>query len=129
MPPDRSIANSVPSQSRSVAFGCFPSRSSAVVSVKVSVVNQASFMASANFQVSPWGCSSIHVGRKARVVTKRTEKVLELLQHNGPRIHRLLTRLTLSEDVAADLMQDLFLKLRSSDGFACAEATPHTSND
>ncbi|MDA0281767.1 MAG: sigma-70 family RNA polymerase sigma factor [Planctomycetota bacterium] len=54
-------------------------------------------------------------------MTKQTENILELLRNDGPRIHRLLTRLTLREDVAADLMQDLFLKLRNSDGFIAAE--------
>jgi len=40
----------------------------------------------------------------------RTE-LLELLETSGPRLMALLTRLTLREDVAEELMQDLFLKL------------------
>jgi len=39
------------------------------------------------------------------------EKVLALLADNGERLHALLVRLTLREDVAEDLMQELFLKL------------------
>jgi RNA polymerase sigma-70 factor, ECF subfamily len=40
-----------------------------------------------------------------------TEKVLALLADHGERLHALLVRLTLREDVAEDLMQELFLKL------------------
>ncbi len=45
------------------------------------------------------------------------EKLLALLESSGPRLHALLVRLTLREDVAEDLMQELFLKLRQSKGF------------
>lgn len=41
---------------------------------------------------------------------RRTE-VLRLLDQSGAGLHALLTRLTLREDVAEELMQDLFLKL------------------
>jgi RNA polymerase sigma-70 factor (ECF subfamily) len=37
--------------------------------------------------------------------------VLALLAEEGPRLHALLTRITLRQDVAEDLMQDLFLRL------------------
>jgi RNA polymerase sigma factor (sigma-70 family) len=39
------------------------------------------------------------------------KKLLELLDKSGAGLHRLLTRLTLNEHTAEDLMQDLFLKL------------------
>ena len=42
------------------------------------------------------------------------EKLLELLEKQGPGLHTLLTRLTLREDVAEDLMQELFIKLAGS---------------
>lgn len=45
------------------------------------------------------------------------EQLVALLDKHGSRLHALLTRLTLREDVAEDLMQDLFLKLRQSSGF------------
>ncbi len=44
----------------------------------------------------------------------RTEKLLDLLEKNGPSLHGLLTRLTLREDVAEDLMQELFIKLNQT---------------
>ena len=43
-----------------------------------------------------------------------SDKLLELLARSGPSLHGLLTRLTLREDVAEDLMQDLFIKLAGS---------------
>ncbi|MCF7972756.1 MAG: sigma-70 family RNA polymerase sigma factor [Phycisphaerae bacterium] len=42
------------------------------------------------------------------------EKLLALLEKQGPGLHALLTRLTLREDVAEDLMQELFIKLAGS---------------
>ena len=42
------------------------------------------------------------------------EKLLELLDKSGASLHRLLTRLTLNEQTAEDLMQELFIKLGSS---------------
>jgi RNA polymerase sigma-70 factor (ECF subfamily) len=50
-----------------------------------------------------------------------TERLLKLLDEQGPRLHRLLVRVTLRADAAEDLLQDLFLKLRASPGFAKAE--------
>lgn len=45
------------------------------------------------------------------------ERLLALLDEMGPRLLRLLTRLTLSKEVAEDLLQELFLKLWKADGF------------
>jgi RNA polymerase sigma-70 factor, ECF subfamily len=42
------------------------------------------------------------------------KKLLELLGKSGTSLHRLLTRLTLNEQTAEDLMQELFVKLRNS---------------
>ena len=44
----------------------------------------------------------------------RANHLLELLEHQGPRLHALLTRITLHEDIAEDLMQELFIKLAES---------------
>ena len=44
-------------------------------------------------------------------------RLLHLLETEGQRLHRLLTRLTVRADAADDLLQELFLKLRSSTGF------------
>jgi len=49
-------------------------------------------------------------------VHNRQEKVLELLEKSGPRLHDLLARLTLSEDAVGDLRQALFIRLSSSNG-------------
>ena len=43
-----------------------------------------------------------------------SDKLLELLDRLGPSLHGLLTKLTLREDVAEDLMQDLFIRLSGS---------------
>jgi RNA polymerase sigma-70 factor, ECF subfamily len=45
---------------------------------------------------------------------QNSDKLLELLTRSGPGLHALLTKLTLREDVAEDLMQDLFIKLSGS---------------
>jgi len=42
---------------------------------------------------------------------------MELLNTSGVRLHALLARLTLSEDVVGDLMQELFIRLCRSSGF------------
>jgi len=39
------------------------------------------------------------------------KQLLELLDRSGAKLHTLLTRLTLREDVAEDLMQELFIKI------------------
>jgi RNA polymerase sigma factor (sigma-70 family) len=48
------------------------------------------------------------------------EELIELLRTAGPELHGLLVRLTLRVDLAEDLMQELFLKLRRSAGFYAA---------
>ena len=49
-------------------------------------------------------------------MTNRQIQVLELLDTAGERLHALLTRLTLSEEVVGDLMQELFIRLSQSKG-------------
>ncbi len=44
-------------------------------------------------------------------MSDRQTELLELLETSGAKLHALLTRLTLREDVAEELLQDLFLKL------------------
>jgi RNA polymerase sigma factor (sigma-70 family) len=55
-------------------------------------------------------------------VTDRREKLLELLETSGRRLHALLYRLTLRADVAEELLQELMLRLLRSSGFARAES-------
>jgi RNA polymerase sigma factor (sigma-70 family) len=50
-------------------------------------------------------------------LTDRREALIALLDSAGPRLLALLSRLTLREDVAEDLHQELFLKLGRSEGF------------
>ena len=47
-------------------------------------------------------------------MSDRQTELLELLDKSGASLHALLTRLTLREDVAEELMQDLFLKLNGA---------------
>jgi RNA polymerase sigma factor (sigma-70 family) len=47
-------------------------------------------------------------------------KMLAVLEDHGTSLYGLLVRLTLREDVAEDLMQELFVKLSLSTGFARA---------
>ncbi|MHC4865055.1 MAG: RNA polymerase sigma factor [Planctomycetota bacterium] len=51
----------------------------------------------------------------------RQQKVLKLLDTSGMRLHALLGRLTLCEDVVGDLMQELFVRLYQSRGFGKAK--------
>ncbi len=44
----------------------------------------------------------------------RKEKLLELLDRSGASLFALLTRLTLHEDIAEELMQELFIKLNGA---------------
>ncbi|TKJ36756.1 MAG: hypothetical protein CEE38_10655 [Planctomycetes bacterium B3_Pla] len=44
------------------------------------------------------------------------KELLELLDKSGAELYALLTRLTLREDVAEELMQELFIKLSNSGG-------------
>ncbi len=46
----------------------------------------------------------------------RQKKVLELLDTSALRLHALLARLTLTEDAAGDLIQELFIRLSASSG-------------
>ena len=46
------------------------------------------------------------------------KELLDLLDRSGAELYALLTRLTLREDVAEELMQDLFIKLSNSRGAA-----------
>jgi RNA polymerase sigma-70 factor, ECF subfamily len=58
-------------------------------------------------------------------VSDRRTELLELLDRSGASLHALLTRLTLRQDVAEELMQDLFLKLiaaREQGGVDCWHA-------
>ncbi len=50
--------------------------------------------------------------------------LLDFLDISGPYLLRLLYRVTLREDVAEDLLQELFLKLQASDGFRSAANRP-----
>ncbi|MFC1634673.1 RNA polymerase sigma factor [Planctomycetota bacterium] len=48
---------------------------------------------------------------------ERQQKILRLLDTSGPRLHRLLGRLTRREDVIGDLLQELFIRLWNSKTF------------
>jgi len=48
-------------------------------------------------------------------------KLLHVLEKSGAKLYTLLVKLTLREEVAEDLMQDLFVKLSSSNGFERSE--------
>ena len=50
-------------------------------------------------------------------MSNRRERLLDMLESDGRRIHVLLTRLTLCESTAEDLMQDLFIRLSTSESF------------
>lgn len=52
---------------------------------------------------------------------ERQKKILQLFDTSGPRLHRLLARLTQREDVVGDLLQELFLRLWNSKAFDKAE--------
>lgn len=47
-------------------------------------------------------------------ISSGDKELLELLDRSGAELHALLTRLTLREDVAEELMQDLFIRLSNS---------------
>ena len=51
----------------------------------------------------------------------RQQKILQLLDTSGPRLHRLLARLTRREDVIGDLLQELFIRLWNSGTFDKAD--------
>ena len=48
---------------------------------------------------------------------EQLERLLEFLESSGPGLHAMLTRLTLREDAAEDLMQELFIRLSKSKAF------------
>jgi RNA polymerase sigma-70 factor, ECF subfamily len=48
---------------------------------------------------------------------RHDKKVLELLENSGRALRNLLFKITLSEDTADDLMQELFVRLSTSRGF------------
>ncbi len=52
---------------------------------------------------------------------KRQQKILQLFDTSGPRLHRLLARLTRREDVIGDLLQELFIRLWNSKTFDKAD--------
>jgi RNA polymerase sigma factor (sigma-70 family) len=58
---------------------------------------------------------------KEIAVTSDPNGLPSLLNKHGAELHALFTRLTLRAGAAEDLLQDLFLKLQRSDGFAKAE--------
>jgi len=49
-------------------------------------------------------------------LSSRQKELLELLDKSGADLYALLTRLTLREEVAEELMQELFIKLNNSRG-------------
>jgi RNA polymerase sigma factor (sigma-70 family) len=59
---------------------------------------------------------------KENAVTSDPNGLASLLEKYGAELHGLFTRLTLRAGAAEDLLQDLFLKLQHSDGFAKAES-------
>jgi RNA polymerase sigma-70 factor (ECF subfamily) len=54
-------------------------------------------------------------------LSNQSAKLATLLESEGARLYRLLARLTLREEVADDLMQELVLRLGQSDGFQRAD--------
>lgn len=55
-------------------------------------------------------------------MTDRWHELTSLLESAGPRLFALLTQLTLREDVAEELLQELFIRLSRSAGFARSES-------
>ena len=51
----------------------------------------------------------------------KKKKILELFEISGPRLYRLLGKLTLSQDEVGDVLQELFLRLWKSKSFSKAE--------
>ncbi|MBN1973297.1 MAG: RNA polymerase sigma factor [Sedimentisphaerales bacterium] len=51
----------------------------------------------------------------------KKQKILELFETSGPRLHRLLGKLMLNEDEVGDLLQELFLRLWNSKSFDSAK--------
>jgi RNA polymerase sigma factor (sigma-70 family) len=62
---------------------------------------------------------------RSRSLSDRQTELLELLDKSGPGLFALLTRLTLRQDVAEELMQELFLRLSGGEnhqGIECLAA-------
>ena len=57
------------------------------------------------------------VGYRGQFLIERQRKIVQLFDASGPRLHRLLARLTLREDIVGDLLQELFLRLWKSKAF------------
>lgn len=55
-------------------------------------------------------------------MSSRRRELLEVLDKSGPSLYALLTRLTLREDIAEELMQELFIKLSSARNSAAIES-------
>jgi len=58
---------------------------------------------------------------RGQFLIERQKKILQLLDVSGPRLHKLLGRLTRREDAVGDLLQELFLRLWNSKTFDKAE--------
>ncbi len=54
-------------------------------------------------------------------MNQRVQQLLAILESHGSRIHVLLTRLTMCESTAEDLLQELFLRLSKSESFGDAQ--------
>jgi RNA polymerase sigma-70 factor (ECF subfamily) len=71
------------------------------------------------------GCAerphSVFIMKKEIPVSSDPSGLLIILEKHGAELLALFTRLTLRAGVAEDLLQELFLKLRSAPGFATAE--------
>ena len=78
------------------------------------------FREPSGFRVGAPGEAIAATDREHCVVMRRLpdgRDALSLLEAEGPRLYALLARITLREDVAEDLMQELFLKLNRSRPF------------
>jgi RNA polymerase sigma factor (sigma-70 family) len=58
----------------------------------------------------------LQFGKTGGYLQKRHKELLELLDKSGASLYTLLTRLTLREEMAEELMQELFIKLSNSRG-------------
>jgi len=67
------------------------------------------------------GKVATEVKYRGQLLIERQRKILQLLDTSGAVLHRLLTRLTLREDIVGDLLQELFIRLCNSKAFDKAE--------
>jgi RNA polymerase sigma-70 factor (ECF subfamily) len=58
---------------------------------------------------------------RGQFLIDRQKRILRLFDISGPRLHRLLARLTQREDVIGDLLQELFIRLWNSKTFDKAQ--------